>query len=73
LVNLFEMHVCKMCLSHIMNMFHITIMTIVRVTYKNIRNANNLSKCKNEPLVITENLVKFSFLKTSKTGCVLCS
>jgi hypothetical protein len=65
------------CVYHILsitNMFHITIVTIIRVTYKNIRNPNNLSKCKSEPLDVTKNLIKFSFLKTSKTGrIVLCS
>jgi len=52
------------CVYHILfitNMFHITIMTIIRVTYKNIGNPNNLSKCKSEPLDVTKNLGKFIF------------
>jgi hypothetical protein len=46
------------CVYHILlitNMFQITIMTIIMVTYKNIRNQNSLSICKSEPLHVTKN------------------
>jgi hypothetical protein len=53
------MHVCKIVLSH---SFHyqrvsVTVVTIIRVTYMNIRNLNRLSKCINEALDITRNVI----------------
>jgi len=46
------MHKCIVRLSHTIHHQHVavTFMTIFRVTYKNIRNPNDLSKCTREPL-----------------------
>jgi len=35
----------------------ITVMTVIRVTYRNIRNTNSLSKCLSEPLDVTKNVL----------------
>ena len=51
-----QMHMCIMCLSHIIYHQHVSISvaTIFKVTYKNIGNPNNLSKRISEPMDITK-------------------
>jgi len=47
-----------MCVSHTVHHQHVSIAvaTIVKVTYKNVRNPNSLSKCVSEPLDVTKNV-----------------
>jgi hypothetical protein len=58
------MHVCIMCLSHSIYHQHaaISIVTIFRVTYKNVRNGNNLSKLQVNHLMKSGSLIHFDRL-----------
>ena len=53
----------KMCLSRTIHYQHVSIAvaTIIRVTYKNIRNPNDLSKCTSDPLHVTKNVLNFLY------------
>ena len=57
------MQVCSMCLSHTVHYQHvsITIIIVVRLIYRNIRNPNSLSKCITEPLEVTKNALNFLY------------
>jgi hypothetical protein len=51
--------VCKMCFYH--QHVSIAISTTTGVTYKNIRNPNNLSQCISEPFSSTQKVSKFPY------------
>ena len=52
-----------MCLSHTVHHQHvsITIVIVIRLIYRNIRNPNSLSKCITEPLQVTKNALNFLY------------
>ena len=58
------MHVCKMCLSHVIHYRHvltavaIIIIIIITVTNKPTKFPNKLLKCISEPLSVTKNVYK---------------
>ena len=54
---------CEKCLSHIIHHKYVSIIvaTNIRVTYKNIRNPNKVSKCVSEQLDVTKMVSDFLY------------
>jgi len=59
------MQLSEMCLSHTIHYQHfsIAVATIIRVTYKNIRNPNSLSKCISDPVHVTKIVLSFVYIQ----------
>ena len=55
------MHVRQMCLSRIIHYQHVStaVATIIKVTNKNTRDPNSLSKYVSEPFSVTKNVSNF--------------
>jgi len=56
-----QMHVCMKFISRAIHHQHVSIVveTIFMVTYRNIRNANSLSKSTSEVLGVTKNVLNY--------------
>ena len=55
------MHICRMCLLHTAHHQHVSVavVPIIRVTYRNVRNANILSKPISKLLDVATNVLNF--------------